>query len=146
MDAAAEQLVDVADLDLDELAAVVGVCGVRATAKATGLPMLTLMSAAGLGGSAPVTPAVSSMHCAGGCGALLSDYRYRGGVCQACRSDYAAERRERARVVLASGLRGFEAQNALMEAEGVTRRTAEHLLCAVRAEQRLDVRRRGGLT
>ena len=119
-------LIDVSDLDEADLAAVVRLTSPLEVAAATGLHIsyLTTLVAGG------TRPAFEAFGCPG-CG-HPSSTRYTGRYqrCVSCRRQMRDERVGRARSVLAAGLRGREARQAIMESEPCSDWVARKLLAA----------------
>ncbi len=121
-------MTDVSDLTDQELAAVVGLCGVRTVAQATGLSVGFLLA---------LQPAAGEAHpryrnACPGCG-TPRDPR-RDGPCISCRRDRVAERVDRARTLLAAGLSAHLACEALAEREGISPLTARRAVAIARRE------------
>lgn len=123
-------MIDVSDLSLRELAAVVGLCGARAVAQHTGLPVGLLLAIN------PRAGQVRRRHrnACPTCG-QPRDPR-SGGPCAGCRADRRNDRVDRARTLLDAGLSGPLACDALAAREGISPLTARRAIAAARQPER----------
>lgn len=124
---------DVSDFSARELGALVGLCGARAVARGTGLP-IGLLVAVAPGADTGRRAALSCEDCGQPMEALARRRRRPLVRCRGCGRERIAERMDRARTLLAARVPVELAAEALAAREGISESTAVKVLRAVRRE------------